>query len=192
MGVVVTMRVGYARVSTDGQSINLQTDALQRFGCDLIFSDEAHSGACRVRPGLEQCLAQLKVGDDLVVWKLDRLGRSLPHLIEVVNDLDRRRIGLVSLSEAINTGSPSGVLVFHIMAALAQFERALISERTKAGMRSARLRGRHVGRPRKIDDGVIAAMTDIEGKPGGIAGAAQRLGVSRATVYRALKRVHCA
>lgn len=184
------MRVGYARVSTDGQSINLQTDALQRFGCDLIFSDEGHSGACRSRPGLEQCLAQLKVGDDLVVWKLDRLGRSLPHLIEVVNDLDRRRIGLVSLSEAINTGSPSGVLVFHIMAALAQFERALISERTKAGMRSARMRGSHVGRPRKLDDGIVIAA--VTGKPGGIASAAQRLGVSRATVYRALKRVHCA
>lgn len=183
-------RIGYARVSTDGQSIDLQVDALNRFGCYLIFRDEAYSGASRTRPGLERCLAELKSGDDLVVWKLDRLGRSLPHLIEVVNELDRRHIGLVSLSEAINTGSPGGVLVFHIMAALAQFERALISERTKAGMRSARQRGRHVGRPRKIDDGlVIAALSATDGKPGGIAGAATRLGVSRATVYRALKRV---
>lgn len=120
------------------------------------------------------------------MWKLDRLGRSLPHLIEVVNELDRRHIGLVSLSEAINTGSPGGVLVFHIMAALAQFERALISERTKAGMRSARQRGRHVGRPRKIDDCVVIAAVSATD---GIAGAATRLGVSRATVYRALKRV---
>jgi DNA invertase Pin-like site-specific DNA recombinase len=143
-----------------------------------------------MRPGLERCLAHLSVGDDLVVWKLDRLGRSLPHLIEVVNDLERRRVGLVSLSEAINTASPGGVLVFHIMAALAQFERALISERTKAGMLSARLRGRHLGRPRKLDDGLVAAaLSDFDGKPGGIAGAASRLGVSRATVYRALKRV---
>jgi len=186
------MRIGYARVSTDGQSIDLQVDALKRFGCEIIFKDEGHSGASRSRPGLERCLSQLKVGDDLVVWKLDRLGRSLPHLLEVVNDLDRRRIGLASLSEAINTGSPGGVLVFHIMAALAQFERALISERTKAGMVSARERGRHVGRPRKLDDGsVIAAISEADGKPGGVASAATRLGVSRATVYRALKRVHC-
>jgi len=187
------MRIGYARVSTDEQSIDLQVDALNRFGCDLIFKDEAYSGALRNRPGLDQCLLQLKVGDDLVVWKLDRLGRSLPHLIDVVSELDRRRVGLVSLSEAINTGSPGGVLVFHIMAALAQFERAMISERTKAGMRSARQRGRHVGRPRKLDDGlVIAAITEGGGKPGGVADAALRLGVSRATVYRVLKRVHCA
>lgn len=184
------MRIGYARVSTDGQSIDLQVDALQRFGCELIFRDEGQSGVRRSRPGLEQCLDRLTVGDDLVVWKLDRLGRSLPHLLEVVNDLDRRRIGLVSLSEAINTTSPGGVLVFHIMAALAQFERALISERTKAGMVSARLRGRHVGRPRKLDDGsVIAAISEADGMPGGVAHAAMRLGVSRATVYRALKRV---
>lgn len=187
------MRIGYVRVSTDGQSIDLQVDALERFGCQLIFRDEGQSGARRIRPGLEQCLAQLTVGDDLVVWKLDRLGRSLPHLLEVVNELDHRRIGLVSLSEAINTASPGGVLVFHIMAALAQFERALISERTKAGMLSARQRGRHVGRPRKLDDGsVIAAISEADGKPGGIADAAMRLGVSRATVYRALKRVQCA
>ncbi|KQZ00716.1 hypothetical protein ASD45_07510 [Pseudolabrys sp. Root1462] len=186
------MRIGYARVSTDEQSIDLQVDALERFSCEIIFKDEGHSGASRNRPGLERCLSQLKVGDDLVVWKLDRLGRSLQHLLEVVNDLDRRRIGLASLSEAINTGSPGGVLVFHIMAALAQFERALISERTKAGMHSARQRGRHVGRPRKLgDDLVMAAIEEADGKPGGIADAATRLGVSRATVYRALKRVHC-
>jgi DNA invertase Pin-like site-specific DNA recombinase len=135
-------------------------------------------------------LAQLSAGDDLVVWKLDRLGRSLTHLIDVVNELDHRRIGLISLSESINTGSPGGVLVFHIMAALAEFERALISERTKAGMQSARLRGRHVGRPRKVDDkNLTAAISEIAGESGGIAGAALRLGVSRSTVYRALKRV---
>lgn len=187
------MRIGYARVSTDGQLIDLQVDALTRFGCDVVYQDHSESGASRSRPGLIQCLLQLKVGDELVVWKLDRLGRSLPHLLEVVAELDRRRIGLVSLSEAINTGSPGGVLVFHIMAALAQFERALISERTKAGMLSARQRGRHVGRPRKLEDGiVVAALSEASGKPSGIADAAVRLGVSRATVYRALKRVQCA
>lgn len=181
------MLVGYARISTDGQSIDMQIDALRRFGCDVIFSDEGLSGASRSRPGLDRSLARLSPGDDLVVWKLDRLGRSLSHLIEVVNELDRRRVGLVSLSEAINTASPGGVLVFHIMAALAQFERALISERTKAGMMSARLRGRHLGRPRKLDDDQIAAVLRDTG-PGTVAGAAHRLGVSRATVYRALKR----
>lgn len=183
------MHVGYARVSTDGQSIDLQIDALRRVGCNIIFSDEGHSGAERCRPGLARCLARLQAGDHLVVWKLDRLGRSLSHLIEVVNELDRRCVGLVSLSEAINTASAGGVLVFHIMAALAEFERALISERTKAGMLSARRRGRHLGRPRKLDDDAIAAaLRETGSEPGRIAGAAQRLGVSRATVYRALKR----
>ena len=183
------MLVGYARVSTDGQSIDLQIDALRLYGCKKIFRDKGLSGASRGRPGLDRCLAGLEAGDDLVVWKLDRLGRSLSHLVEVVNALDRRGIGLVSLSEAIDTGSAGGVLIFHIMAALAEFERALISERTKAGMRSARLRGRHLGRPRKLDDSMITAdLRELVGSRGGIAGAAQQLGVSRATVYRALRR----
>ncbi len=183
------MQVGYARVSTDGQSIDLQIDALRRVGCSIIFRDEGLSGAERSRPGLEHCLARLKSGDHLVVWKLDRLGRSLAHLIEVVNELDRRCVGLISLSEAINTASAGGVLVFHIMAALAEFERALISERTKAGMLSARQRGRHLGRPRKLDDEAIAsALRETANKSGSIAGAALQLGVSRATIYRSLKR----
>jgi DNA invertase Pin-like site-specific DNA recombinase len=124
-----------------------------------------------------------------VIWKLDRLGRSLSHLVEVVNTLQQRRIGLVSISEAINTTSASGVFLFHIMAALAQFERALISERTKAGMMSARARGRHLGRPRKLNDGQIAlAMKQVGRSSVSISVTAARLGVSRATVYRALKR----
>lgn len=183
------MQVGYARVSTDGQSIDLQIDALRRVGCNIIFRDEGLSGAQRCRPGLERCLARLQAGDHLVVWKLDRLGRSLSHMIEVVNELDRRCVGLVSLSEAINTASAGGVLVFHIMAALAEFERALISERTKAGMLSARRRGRHLGRPRKLDDdAVVAALRETLDVRSSVADAALRLGVSRATVYRALKR----
>lgn len=183
------MQVGYARVSTDGQTIDLQVDALRRVGCNIVYRDQGLSGAARSRPGLARCLARLQAGDHLVVWKLDRLGRSLSHLIEVVNELDRRRVGLISLSEAINTGSAGGVLVFHIMAALAQFERALISERTKAGMLSARLRGRRLGRPRKLDDDAVsAALRGAADDPGGVADAALRLGVSRATLYRALKR----
>lgn len=183
------MRIGYARVSTNDQSISLQVDALSRFGCTEIFSDEGISGLSRQRPGLCQTLARLQPGDDLVIWKLDRLGRSLSDLIKVVSRLERRGVGLISVSEAIHTGSPGGILVFHIMAALAEFERALISERTKAGMMSARARGRHVGRPRKLDERQIAfAVRQVQGKGASIARTADRLGVSRATIYRALKK----
>lgn len=183
------MRIGYARVSTIDQSISLQLDALSKFGCSEVFTDEGLSGVSRHRPGFDQMLARLRPGDDLVIWKLDRLGRSLSDLIEVAELLDQRRIGLISVSEAINTTSPGGILVFHILAALAEFERALISERTKAGMMSARARGRHVGRPRKLDESQIAfALRQIRVAGASIAGIADRLGVSRATIYRMLKR----
>ena len=136
-----------------------------------------------------QTLARLRPGDDLVIWKLDRLGRSLSDLINVVSRLEQRGVGLISVSEAIHTGSPGGVLVFHIMAALAEFERALISERTKAGMMSARARGRHIGRPRKLDDKQLAfAVRQVHGGRASIGRTADCLGVSRATIYRALKR----
>ncbi len=184
------MRIGYARVSTSDQSINLQIDALSRFGCAEIFADEGLSGSLRERPGLGQTLARLRPGDDLVIWKLDRLGRSLTDLIDVVSRLEQRGVGLISVSEAIQTGSPGGVLVFHIMAALAEFERALISERTKAGMMSARARGRHVGRPSKLDEKQIAfAARQVHGGRATIGRTAARLGVSRATIYRALKKI---
>ncbi len=130
------MKIGYARVSSGEQNLDLQRDALTAVGCGMIYEDEGVSGAARRRPGLDQALATLKQGDTLVTWRLDRLGRSLPHLIELVAALQDRGCWFVSLNEAIDTGSAGGKLVFHIMGALAEFERALIVERTRAGMTS--------------------------------------------------------
>jgi len=141
------MLIGYARVSTEEQTTALQHDALKRAGCELIFAESA-SGACDNREALGQALTTLKPGDCLVVWRLDRLGRSLSGLLSIVSDLDARGIGFQSLTEAINTQSASGRLLFHVMGALAEFERALISERTRAGMAAARKRGVCLGRPR--------------------------------------------
>lgn len=181
------MRIGYARVSTSDQNIDLQMDALKAAGCDRIFADHGMSGASRLRPGLTESLEGLESGDTLVIWRLDRLGRSLSHLIDVVNELGQRKIALYSVTEAIDTGSASGILIFHIMGALAEFERALIVERTRAGMSAARARGSAIGRPKKLSgrdlDNAIAAMK--AGTP--LKATAGHLGVSRATLYRALQ-----
>ncbi|WP_017760658.1 recombinase family protein [Pseudacidovorax intermedius] len=144
------MKVGYARVSTDEQSVDLQIRALERAGCDALYTDQGVSGAVFDRPGLTRALRRLRAGDTLVVWKLDRLGRSVNGLVQVVSTLGKRRIHFASLSESIDTGTPGGILIFHLMGALAEFERSLISERTKAGMEAARGQGRHVGRPRSL------------------------------------------
>lgn len=182
------MRIGYARVSTSDQNIELQLNALKAAGCDRIFTDHGMSGASRLRPGLNRSIDDLKPGDTLVIWRLDRLGRSLSHLIDVVSELGRREIGLYSITEAIDTGSAGGILIFHIMGALAEFERALISERTRAGMSAAKLRGSAIGRPRKLTPSEIEQMADaIEGGDT-IKMAARNLGVSRTTLYRALRR----
>jgi DNA invertase Pin-like site-specific DNA recombinase len=138
--------LGYARVSTTDQQPQLQVDALQRAGCYRVFVETA-SGARADRPILEQVLDQLRPGDTLVVWKLDRLGRSLRHLVDTVTGLAEGGIGFRSLQEAIDTTTPGGKLVFHVFAALAEFERDLIRERTSAGLAAARARGRHGGRP---------------------------------------------
>jgi DNA invertase Pin-like site-specific DNA recombinase len=138
--------LGYARVSTTDQQPQLQVDALQRAGCYRVFTETA-SGARADRPVLEQVLDQLRPGDTLVVWKLDRLGRSLRHLVDTISGLADRGIGFRSLQEAIDTTTPGGKLVFHVFAALAEFERDLIRERTTAGLAAARARGRHGGRP---------------------------------------------
>jgi DNA invertase Pin-like site-specific DNA recombinase len=143
------MLIGYARVSTDEQSVDLQIDALERAGCGRIYRDSGFSGVLRSRPALDEALACLKPGDTLVTWRLDRLGRSLAHLISLVSDLEKRGIAFKSLSEANYTSTASGRLQFHMMGALAEFERALISERTKAGMAAARSRGVQFGRPTK-------------------------------------------
>ena len=144
------MLIGYARVSTAEQNLDLQTDALNRAGCEKLFTDKA-GGARAERPGLDQALAHLRKGDTLVVWKLDRLGRSIRHLIETVGQLQERKVGFRSLQESIDTTTSGGKLVFHVFAALAEFERDIIRERTRAGLDAARARGKRGGRPRKLD-----------------------------------------
>ncbi|QCP47900.1 recombinase family protein [Trinickia violacea] len=140
------MKIGYARVSTEEQNLDLQVSALTNAGCDLLFHDHGVSGATFRRPGLDETLMRLDSGDTLVVWRLDRLGRSLMKLVELIETLDARGIQFQSLTEAISTSSGSGMFIFHMMAALAQFERTLISERTRCGMKAARERGQHIGR----------------------------------------------
>ncbi|WP_321900081.1 recombinase family protein [Paraburkholderia heleia] len=152
------MRIGYARVSTEEQSLDLQLSALKAAGCDLIFSDYGISGTKFDRPGLHEALHTAQSGDALVVWRLDRLGRSLRHLLQAVSDLGVRHVEFVSLTESIDTRSPTGMLMFHMIAALAEFERSLISERTRAGMTAARARGAKIGRPRKARPDMFDAL----------------------------------
>ena len=178
--------IGYARVSTPDQKLSLQHDALQRAGCDRVFDDQA-SGARTDRPGLAEALAYLRAGDTLVVWKLDRLGRSMSHLIEKVGELAARGIGFRSLTENIDTTTPGGMLVFNIFGSLAQFERDLIRERTQAGLRAARERGSKGGRRpvvtpdklRKARAHIAAGLTVRE--------AAARLKIGKTALYKALE-----
>ncbi len=148
------MNLGYARVSTLDQNLELQEDALTKAGCEKIFRDVA-SGAIDSRKGLAEAIEFARSGDNLVVWKLDRLGRSLKHLIETVNLLRERGVGLLSLQEKIDTTTSGGKLIFHVFGALAEFERELIRERTNAGLKSARARGRLGGRPPKLTSNQI-------------------------------------
>lgn len=180
------MDVGYARVSTLDQNLDLQRDALTAAGCGRIFEDKA-SGAKSEREGLVQCLAYLRSGQDtLIVWKLDRLGRSLTHLVEVVTDLEKRGIGFKSLKESIDTTSSVGKLIFHIFAALAEFERNLIKERTTAGLISARVRGRMGGRPRilTVEKKRMAIALLNANPPMFIKEVAAQIGVSPSTLYQ--------
>ena len=183
------MNIGYARVSTDDQQLHLQLDALATAGCTQIFHDEGISGAEVKRPGLDAALAALTAGDVLVVWRLDRLGRSMPHLVSVVHTLGLRGVGFQSLMEAINTTTAGGKLVFHIMGALAEFERALIAERSQAGMQAAKRRGQHLGRPRKLTwEQVAHAARMVQEGTETVSGMASLYGVDRVTLHRALKR----
>ncbi|SFV29413.1 recombinase family protein [Hyphomicrobium facile] len=144
------MLIGYARVSTDDQSLDLQIDALKQAKCTKIFCDPGYSGALEYRPALDEAIRWLKTGDTLVTWRLDRLGRSLSHLISLVADLEGRGVAFRSISDAIDTSTAGGRLQFHLLGALAEFERSLISERTKAGLAAARARGTRLGRPAKL------------------------------------------
>lgn len=180
----MNQKIGYARVSTDDQNLHLQRDALAAAGCEIIYEDKA-SGKNAARPEFDNCLKALRPGDTLVVWRLDRLGRSLADLVNVVTYLvDERRIGFLSLQEQIETNSASGKLVFHVFAALAEFERNLISERTKAGLEAARARGRLGGRKPKLQKKDIREIRALL-KDGSIpvSDVARRYGVSRTTIY---------
>ncbi len=180
-------KIGYARVSTIEQDEALQLDALQRACADRIFVDRA-SGSVQDRPGLTSALECARSGDSLVVWRLDRLGRSLRHLIDVVHDLERRGIALVSLTEQIDTSTPGGRLVFHVFGALAEFERELIRDRTLAGLAAAKARGRTGGRPTVWTDAKLkTAQVMRDSGEHDITSIAKVLGVSRASVYRALQ-----
>jgi len=180
----MNQRIGYARVSTDDQHLDLQREALQQAGCGLIY-EEAASGKSVERPELEQCRKALRAGDTLVVWRLDRLGRSLPNLVQIVNDLEQRGVGFESLTEKIKTDSAAGKLIFHVFAALAEFERGLIRERTHAGLAAARARGRVGGRKPKLEEKQVreikALLRDPDIQVSEVAG---RYGISRTTLYK--------
>ena len=155
-------RIGYARVSTDDQQLDLQRDALQQAGCVTLYEDVA-SGKNTARPDLAACLKALRIGDTLVVWRLDRLGRSLPDLIRIVGDLETKGVAFESLTEKIDTSSATGRLVFHLFGALAEFERSLTRERTQAGLAAARARGRVGGRQPKLSDKQVREIEILKG-----------------------------
>ena len=178
--------VGYARVSTLDQDLSLQLDALAAAGCEKVFEDHA-SGARADREGLQAALDYVRDGEVLVVWKLDRLGRSLPHLIETVTALSKRGVGFRSLTEAIDTTTPGGRLVFHIFGALGQFERDLIQERTRAGLAAAAARGRKSGRKPVITDEKLKRARGMIGKGLTVREIATRLKVGKTALYEALR-----
>jgi DNA invertase Pin-like site-specific DNA recombinase len=186
------MLVGYARVSTQDQDTELQRVALEAAGCGRIFRETA-SGAQRDRPELKAAIDFMREGDTLVVWKLDRLARSLKQLIETVEGLEARGIGFKILTENIDTTTPGGKLTFHIFASLAEFERALIRERTIAGLAVARANGRVGGRPKRLDEAGIATAVAMLGSTNlTVAEVARRLGVGPATLYRHLPHARAA
>ncbi len=178
------MLIGYARVSTDDQNLNLQEDALKQAGCEQIFKDQ-FSGVKAERPGLKQTLQYARTGDTIVVWRLDRLSRSLKELIEMVTLLETKDIGLKSLQESIDTSSSSGKLIFHIFGALAEFERNLIRERTQAGLQAARARGRKGGRPKALNkDKQALAVKLYDEKNHTVNRICEMMSISKPTLYK--------
>ena len=178
------MLIGYARVSTNDQNLDLQKDALEKAGCEQIYEDRV-SGTKARRPGLEQAFSHLRSGDTFVVWRLDRLGRSLRHLIDTVTELQDKGIGFKSLTENIDTTTTGGRLIFNIFSSLAQFEAEIIRERTQAGLQSARARGRTGGRPKVLSDNQIRMLRQLAAdKDRSVDEICQTLGIGRTTYYR--------
>lgn len=179
------MLIGYARVSTEDQNLDLQTDALAAAGCARLYTDRL-SGSVANRPGLLDALTQLRAGDTLVIWKLDRLGRSVKQLVELVGSLQEKGVHFRSLTDGIDTSTSAGRFFFHVMAAMAEMERDLIRERTTAGLAAARARGRQGGRPKIMTDAKISAAKKLMDAGTASIDVARSLGVSRATLYRGL------
>ena len=181
------MKTGYARTSTDDQTTALQRAALRKAGCKTIHEDKGISGAIRKRPALSRCLAALQPGDTLIVWKLDRLGRSLHDLIALLDDLKQRGVKFQSLTEAIDTETPTGRAMWQMIGVLAELERSLIAERTRAGVKEAQRQGVRFGRKPKLSPAQIKhARQQIE-RGQRVPEVAALLNVDRATLYRALK-----
>ena len=177
------MLIGYARVSTEDQHLHLQMDALEKGGCEQIYTDKM-SGTRSDRPGLKEAMSHLRPGDTFVVWKLDRLGRSVKGLVDLVGELEKKGVHFKSVTDSIDTSTPAGRFFFHVMASLAQMERELIVERTRAGLAAARRQGRVGGRKRRMTETKVAAARKLlaDGmRPGDVA---QNLGVSIPTLYR--------
>lgn len=184
------MKIGYARVSTQGQQVDLQVDALQKAGCELIFQ-EIVSGAKADRPELAKMRAQLRKGDTVCIYKLDRLGRSMKHLLELVDEFQQKGVGLLSLTDAIDSSTAQGRLVLNLFASLAEFERDLIRERTQAGLISARARGRKGGRQKGLSPEAEknARLAEMYYKEGllGVNLIAKKLAISKVTFYKYLR-----
>lgn len=177
------MLVGYARVSTADQSMALQIDTLSTAGCEKVFTDIV-SGARTERPGLDQALEFCRKGDTLMVWKLDRMGRSMSHLITTIQALEKRGIGFRSLTESIDTTTSGGRLIFHLFGALAEFERDLIRERVQAGLKSARTRGRKGGRPPVSEETKAMVQALLADKSLSVQQICERLGIAKSTLYK--------
>jgi DNA invertase Pin-like site-specific DNA recombinase len=178
---------GYARVSTEGQSLDLQIDALNHYGVEKIFSEKM-TGKRVDRPQLQEMLKYLRENDTVVVWKLDRIGRSMKDLLTIVNGFEEKGIHFVSLKENIDTSTATGKLIFNIFASLAEFERDIISERTRAGLEAARARGREGGRPKKSDEKIKLALKMYQSKNYSIPEITEATGISKTTLYRYIKK----
>ena len=177
------MKIGYARVSTADQKLEPQTDTLAETGCEKFYTDIA-SGARTQRPGLDKAIAFCRKGDTIVVWKLDRMGRSMSHLIEMIQKLEKKGVGFQSLTEKIDTTTAGGRLIFHLFGALAEFERDLIRERVQAGLKSARARGRKGGRPPVSEETKAMAQTLLADKSLSVKQICDRLGIAKSTLYK--------